>query len=270
MTAAHVVQIADKIEVKFPDGETILAKVISSEPLADVAMLKLEKVPEGAVVAELGDSDLMDVGSEVFVVGAPYGLSHTLTVGHISARHKPYTMPSALLGEFFQTDAAINKGNSGGPMFNMKGKVIGIVSHILSKSGGYEGLGFATTSNTAQELLLEKKPFWAGVEGIMLTGKLAKALNLPQSTGMLVQQIADGSPADQVGLRGGVIPITIGNKPMLLGGDILLEIMGVSFSEDGSYLKIKEALHKLPEDGGVTMKVLREGKIKELSGTIER
>lgn len=212
----------------------------------------------------------MEVGAEVFIVGAPYGMSYTLTVGHISARHEPYTIPGALLGEFFQTDAAINEGNSGGPMFNMKGEVIGIVSHILSKSGGFEGLGFATTSNTANELLLGKKPFWAGVEGTILTGILAKALNLPQSTGMLIQQVAEDSPAGRIGLRGGVVPVTIDNKSMIIGGDIVLEVMGISFAESGSYLKIREALHELPEDATVTMKILRWGEIKELSGRIER
>ncbi len=270
MTAAHVVQVADKVDVSFPNGHTVSAKVISSEPLADVALLKISEIPRGAKVAKLGNSDLMDVGAEVFVVGAPYGLSHTLTVGHLSARHEPYSLPNnVMLGEFFQTDAAINQGNSGGPMFNMKGEVIGIVSHILSKSGGFEGLGFAATSKTARELLLERKPFWGGVKMIRLTGELVKALNVPQSKAILVQQVADGSPAAQMGLQGGTVPVTIGNTPMIIGGDIILEVMGISYTEDGSYLKIAEALHNMP-DGRVTVKILRAGTVIKLSGKLER
>ena len=144
LTAAHVVQTADTVSVEFPNGEIVKAKVVSSEPPADVALLQLERVPASAVVAKLGDSDQVGVADQIFVVGAPYGISHTLTVGHISARRTPRGEQSELgLAEFFQTDAAVNQGNFGGPMFNMNGEVIGIVSHILSQSGGFEGLGFA-------------------------------------------------------------------------------------------------------------------------------
>ena len=270
LTAAHVIQIADKVTVEFPGGATLPAEVISSEPLADVALLKLKDIPEAAVVAELGNSDAMEVGSKVFIVGAPYGLSHTLTVGHLSARHAPYSLPGALLGELFQTDAAINQGNSGGPMFNMDGEVIGIVSHILTKSGGFEGLGFAATSKTARELMLERKPFWGGAHMIMLSGDLARALNVPQKRATLVQQVADGSPADRIGLMGGTIPVTIGNKSLLLGGDIILEAMGISFAEDGSYLKMRAAVDKLPDNGKLTVKVLRGGTVIELWKKLKR
>ena len=144
LTAAHVVQTADTVSVEFPNGEIVKAKVVSSEPPADIALLQLERVPASAVVAKLGDSDQVGVADQIFVVGAPYGISHTLTVGHISARRTPGGEQSELgLAEFFQTDAAVNQGNFGGPMFNMNGEVIGIVSHILSQSGGFEGLGFA-------------------------------------------------------------------------------------------------------------------------------
>ncbi len=144
LTAAHVVQTADTVSVEFPNGEIVKARVVSSEPPADVALLQLERVPASAVVAKLGDSDQVGVADQIFVVGAPYGISHTLTVGHISARRTPGGEQSELgLAEFFQTDAAVNQGNFGGLMFNMNGEVIGIVSHILSQSGGFEGLGFA-------------------------------------------------------------------------------------------------------------------------------
>lgn len=269
LTAAHVVHVADEIRVRFSNGDTVPAQVVTSEPSADVALLKIKKVPSEAVVARLGDSDAMEVGSEVFVVGAPYGLSHTLSVGHLSARHKPYSLPIALLAELFQTDAAINQGNSGGPMFNLEGEVIGIVSHILSKSGGFEGLGFAATSKTAKTLLLERKPFWSGTSLLVIVGDIAKALNVPQSRATLVQQVAEGSPAERIGLKGGTIPTTIGDEKLLLGGDIILEVLGISIEENGSFLKIREAIDKMADGSKLTIKVLRAGKVLELTSTIE-
>jgi len=150
LTAAHVVQTVDEITVEFLDGHVSPARVIGSEPEADLALLELETPPFGMQVAGLGDSDAVEVGDQAFIVGAPYGIGHTLTVGHISARHKPNTVYSGMsLAEFLQTDAAINHGNSGGPMFSLRGEIVGIVSHIISKSGGFEGLGFVVTSNSS-------------------------------------------------------------------------------------------------------------------------
>src|ERR1044072_5366106 len=123
-------------------------------------MLQMDSVPPGIMPAKLGDSDKMQVGDEIFVIGAPYGLSHTLTVGHVSAQHVAKEMVGGLSKlELFQTDTAINQGNSGGPMFNMNGEVVGLVSRILSRSGGFEGLGFAVTSNVVRKLLFCRKDF---------------------------------------------------------------------------------------------------------------
>jgi len=228
LTAAHVVQTADAIEVQFLTGEVVKAKVLSSEPTADVALLQLERAPKAPFVAKVGDSDAVDIGDEVFVVGAPLGVSHTLTVGYISGRRKPNATFSGMTRtEFFQTDAAINQGNSGGPLFNMKGEVIGIVSYILSHSGGSEGLGFAVTSKVARQLL-EQKSFWSGVNGYMLTGELAQVFNVPPpGVGLLVQRVANGSPADQLGLKEGTTRATIGDEDLIVGGDIILGILGI-------------------------------------------
>src|SRR5712671_1767908 len=200
MTAAHVVQAMDEIKVEFLQGETVTAKVIASEPAADLSLLQLERVPSGSKVAEMADSSTVQVGDDVIIVGAPYGLSHSLSVGHISARWPPNTVYRSMpLAEFFQTDAVINTGNSGGPMFNMKGEVIGIVSHNISKSGGSEGLGFVVTLNTAKQLLLEKRSFWSGLEGFVLSNEQADLLNLPQrASGFIVKTVAKGSPGDSI------------------------------------------------------------------------
>ncbi|HET7875158.1 MAG TPA: trypsin-like peptidase domain-containing protein [Methylomirabilota bacterium] len=266
LTASHVVQTADEITVEFLSGETLKARVLSSEPEADVALIQLERPPTRPVVARVGDSDKVEVGEPVFIVGAPYGIGHTLTVGHISARHKPNTVYSGMsLAEFLQTDAAINQGNSGGPMFNMQGEVIGVVSHIISKSGGFEGLGFVVTSNMARRLVLERRSFWSGLSGTVVAGDLALALNLPQPVGLLVQRVAAESPAAEIGLRPGRVQATIGGKTMLVGGDVILAVQGVPIEDERSYLRIQEGLSRLKPGASVSIKVLRDGRVVELS-----
>lgn len=271
MTAAHLVQAADTIKVKFKDDEVIDARVVASAPLADVAVLQLARVPQDAVVAELGDSSRASVGDQVFVVGAPYGIEHTLTVGHLSARHRPNVVIGGFeKTEIFQTDAAVNQGNSGGPMFNMAGEVIGILSHILSKSGGSEGLGFAVTSNTAKRLLLEKRAFWTGFEGTALTGPLAEIFNLPQPFGVLVEYVADHSPGSLLGLRPGTIPAQVGTQELLLGGDIILSIMGVSLAQsEETYGQIQAQLRRVGPGEPITATVLRAGEVVQLTAACE-
>ncbi len=269
MTAAHLVHTADEVTVEFLNGEVTEARVIASEPEADVALLQLDRVPAGALVAKLGDSDTVEVGDRVFIVGAPYGIGHTLSAGHISARHKPNTVYSEFsLAEFLQIDAAINQGNSGGPMFDMAGKVIGIVSHIISKSGGFEGLGFVVTSNMARRLLLERKALWTGMEGYVLSGDLARAFNLPQPVGVLVQRVAERSPATIIGLRPGTMKATIDGRTLTVGGDIILAVQGIPIQDRGSYERIQERLSRLHPGAEVTITVLREGRQLELRGPL--
>jgi serine protease Do len=201
LTAAHAVQAVDRVAVEFADSQTVTARVVSTAVYADVALLQLDSVPPGLTPARLGDSDKVEVGDEVFVVGAPYGLSPTLTVGHVSGRISPkLSLASASAQEFFQTDAAINRGSSGSPMFNRQGEVIGIVANILSRSGGFEGIGFAATAKMARLFLLERKPFWSGMEGLLVQDDIAGVLNVPQPAGFLVQRVAEGSPGSRLGI----------------------------------------------------------------------
>lgn len=224
LTAAHLVQSADRTIVEFSGGELVLAHVIGCGVSADVALLQLERTPANYVAAKLGDSDTAEVGDEVFVVGAPYGISRTLTAGHVSGRRTLNRGENSVPLEFLQTDAAINMGNSGSPVFNLKGDVIGIVSNIMSRSGGSEGLAFAATSNTARRLLLDQKTFWTGIEGMLVEGDLAKALNLPQPAGVLVQRVAEGSIAWQSGIEPGNLRATVEGQEIVLGGDIILRV----------------------------------------------
>jgi len=269
LTAAHAVQAVDKVYVEFVDGQLVTARVLSSAPFADVALLQLDSVPPGARPAKLGDSDKVEVADEVFVVGAPYGLPQTLTVGHISGRAAPKgSLANIQSGEFFQTDAAINGGNSGSPMFNRKGEVIGIVTSILSRSGGFEGIGFAATSKMAR-LLMKQKPFWSGMEGNLVQGDLAGVLNLPQPAGFLVQRVAEGSPGWSLGIRPGTIRASIAGSDLLLGGDIILSINGIEILEgEASFDRIYDSLNNLKLGERVVMRVLRAGQVVELSTEI--
>jgi serine protease Do len=260
ITAAHVVQTADEITAEFLGGEVVNARVIASEPEADVSLLQLDRVPAKALVARFGNSDRAEVGDQIFIIGAPYGIAHTLSVGYVTGRRKPNTVYSEMaLAEFFQTDAAINPGNSGGPMFNMAGEVIGIASHNITKSGGSEGLGFVVTINMARRLLLEQRSFWSGMSGVIIGGQVARALNLPQAVGLMVQQVAANSPAAQMDLRAGVIPASIEGKSFLLGGDIILAVQEQEIGTE-TYEALQARLRSLPRGSTISVVVLRDGR----------
>ena len=270
MTAAHVVHAMDEIAVEFLGGDTVKARVIASEPAADLSLLQLDTVPAGAQVAAMADSNAVRVGDQIIVVGSPYGLTHSLSVGWISARWAPNTVYRTMpLAEFFQTDAVINTGNSGGPIFNMAGEVIGIVSHNISKSGGSEGLGFVVTMNTAKQLLLEQKSFWSGLEGQLLSQELADLLNVPAKTsGYLVRTVAKNSPAEAVGLRGGTKTITVDGEQVVAGGDIILNVEGIPVGTVADLVKIRERMNSLSGGAPFKVTVLRHGQVLELTGKI--
>jgi len=270
LTAAHVVQAADQVAVEFADGKKERAHVVASYPRADVAIVQLDFPIPGLVPAKLGNSDAVQVGDDVFIIGAPYGLSHSLTVGHVSGKHLSKESTAGLSKvEVFQTDVAINQGNSGGPMFNMAGEVVGIVSQILSNSGGFQGLGFAVASNVASKLLVNKKSFWTGIDGYLLTNDLARIFNVPQAAGLLVQRAAENSPASDLKLLAGTIPTNIGGTELVVGGDIILEVAGIPIVEEWKTLdEIQTALGNLNTGEKYSLKVLRGGAVVELSAYV--
>src|SRR5215475_6713863 len=269
MTAAHVVHLADRVVVEFLGGERVDARIVASDADADVSLLQLDRVPAHALVAAMGDSDRVQIGEQVFIIGAPYGIGHTLSAGHISGRHEPDTVYHGLAkAEFLQTDAAINQGNSGGPMFNMKGEVIGIVSHIISKSGGFEGLGFVVTANMAKRMMLETRPFWSGVTWFKVSGELAEYLNLPQPFGLAVEEVAKNSPAEAIGLRASRVIARIEGRDVPLGGDIVLASMGITLESEESFHKVRERQAQLRSGDELTYRVFRAGKVIELKGRL--
>lgn len=267
MTAAHVVQTAETIVIKFHDGEEIPADVVSNYKTADVALLKLKWKSKNGKVLKLGDSDKMDIGEQIFIVGTPLGLSYSFSSGYISGRQKSKKRTSALVrAEFIQTDASINHGNSGGPMFNTKGEVVGIVSYILSQSGGFEGIGFAASSNIAKDLLFDGHSMWTGIDGEVISGDLAKILNLPQSEGFLVQKVVLLSPLGLMGVKGGSFKVQIDGRELTLGGDIILSVNGVKIATDPASLdKLAEVL-SASNTTPLELTVFRAGEVVTLKG----
>jgi S1-C subfamily serine protease len=260
--------MADRIEVEFLTGERIPARVASSEPEVDLAYLKLERLPYEHSVAVLGDSDRVEVGATVFVIGAPLGLSHTLTVGHVSGHHQQDVAGGTIEVDVLQTDAALNEGNSGGPLFDMDGEVIGIVSTILTVSGGSDGLGFAVTSNVARRFL-EEKSFWSGLESRVLSADLASVFNVPPpGGGLLVERVAAGSPAERAGLRGGRTLASIGDEELIVGGDIVLRIMGISLDQPDGLAAVRKKAAAASPGQEVEIVVLRGGRTLTLTSTV--
>ncbi|HMV46268.1 MAG TPA: trypsin-like peptidase domain-containing protein [Blastocatellia bacterium] len=270
LTAAHVVQAADKVEGEFLSGERVSARVIAAAPFADVAMLQLERVPAGTPVARLADSNRAEIGDMIFAIGAPYGAKHSLTVGWLSARRATENVFENLTAlELFQVDMALFEGNSGGPVFDLKGEVIGLVSHALVKQEGEKGPNFAITANVARRLMLEEKRVWMGVEALMIEGPLAAAFNLPHPAGLLVQSVAEGSVGARLGLHEGKLGITIEEQSMLIGGDVVVEILGQPIRPSAAVFEsLQKRLDQLRAGDTLKMKVLRAGKEVELSTRI--
>lgn len=267
LTAAHVVQSGLPITIEFTDGQRLKAQVVESNIAADLALLKVDRVPAAAAAATLGDSDVVETGDDIFIVGAPYGLSNTLTVGRISARRPDETRGGILsTSEFLQTDAVVNPGNSGSPVFNKAGEVVAIVSNVVSETGDFQGVGFAATVNTARTLLLDRDPFLNGLEGVLVTGIVAKALNVPQQAGFLVTNVARDSLAEQMGLVGGQVEAIIDNESLLIGGDVILKINSTAITIDRrNYRSIFSNIARSNAGSVVHCSVLRAGKVVELS-----
>src|SRR5262245_12589955 len=209
VTNNHVIEGADEITVNFTDGSKLkVAQIVGRDIKTDLALLRVEpKKPLAAV--NFGDSQKMRVGDWVMAIGNPFGLGGTVTVGVISATRRDIN--SGLYDEFLQTDAAINRGNSGGPLFNMDGEVIGINTAIISPTGGSIGIGFAVPSNSAMQVVAQLKEFgetrrgWLGVRIQTVTDEIAESLGLQESGGALVANVTTDGPAATAGVQVGDI-----------------------------------------------------------------
>lgn len=254
MTNNHVVGDADKVTVRLLDGREFTAKTIGTDPPTDVALIKIEadgKLP----FLKLGNSDKMEVGDWVLAFGNPFGLSHTLTAGIVSAKGRS-GIGLTDYENFIQTDAAINPGNSGGPLVNLDSEVIGMNTAIFSRSGGYMGIGFAIPINMAKnirEQLVEHGSVTRGRLGVYIqdiTQDLAESFDLKQSEGILVAQVIDGSPAEKGGLKQGDVILKLNDKSV---DNVAKFRNGIAMTRPGTEIKLT---------------VLRNGKEKMIEITI--
>jgi len=252
LTNNHVVGGADEIKVKLSDGREFKATVKGTDEKLDLAVLKIE-VKSALPVAELGDSDAIQVGEWVMAIGNPFGLSQTVTAGIVSATGR--VIGSGPYDDYIQTDASINPGNSGGPLFNAQGMVVGINTAIVQ---GGQGIGFAIPINMAKAVLpqLEEKGKvtrgWLGVAIQPVTPELAQSFGVEGEKGALVADVTKDSPADKAGLK---------------SGDIIMEFDGKQITEMNSLPRYVAAT---PVGKKVKLKLLRNGKPEEVAVTIER
>jgi S1-C subfamily serine protease len=230
LTNAHVVADSQKLEVMLLNGKTYKAKLIGGDVSRDVALIKIDPGNLKLPTITLGDSGHLQVGQMVYAIGNPFGLNSTLTTGVISSLGRTLKAQNGRLMEnIIQTDAAINPGNSGGPLLNSAGQLIGINTAIFSPSGSNAGIGFAIPVNSARRIAEDLISFghvvrpFMGIEiGMEINPHLAEALNLPVNQGLMIARVLKDSPAEKAGLHGAGKAITVGNRQIPIGGDILL------------------------------------------------
>ena len=245
VTNNHVIEGADEIDVNFADGSTLQAKLIGTDPKTDLSLLKVDPThPLKAV--KFGDSRRMRIGDWVMAIGNPFGLGGTVTVGIISARGR--NINAGPYDNFIQTDAAINKGNSGGPLFNMDGDVIGVNTAIISPTGGSIGIGFSIPSEIASNVISQLKQFgetrrgWLGVRVQPVTDDMAKTLGLDAAKGALISSVIAGGPVDDGSVKAGDVVVEFDGRPVKTARDLPLIVA------------------ESPIDTDLKMVVMRDGK----------
>jgi len=265
LTNYHVVEGAQSVEVTLGDGKDrsrYIARLIGGDPRNDVALLKIDPKGRKLTTLTLGDSTKLRVGQRLLAIGNPFGrFQSTLTTGVVSALGRTVqTGQQTFIDDAIQTDAAINQGNSGGPLLNSSGQVIGINSAIFTPSGTTAGIGFAIPINTArrivEDLLRDGKVHRAylGVRSVELWPELAEALQLPVEQGMLIEQVTPGSPAERAGLRGGNRTVRAGFQQLLVGGDVVTAIEGNPVSNQ---FELNIALNRKRPGEAITLTIHR-------------
>lgn len=245
ITNNHVVEKADEIKVTLFDKKVFKGRIVGADPKTDIAIIRIDA--SNLPVLSWGDSDKLQVGEFVLAIGSPYGLSNTVTMGIISAVGRA-NVGIADYEDFIQTDAAINPGNSGGPLVNITGQLIGINTAIFSRTGGYQGIGFAVPSNMVRlvmDQLIQKGKVtrgWIGVTIQELTPELAQQFGLKQSKGALVSDIVKDSPAARAGI---------------IRGDIIVEFNGREVKDVSS---LRNLVSQSKSGSNITLKILRSGK----------
>jgi serine protease Do len=253
LTNEHVVRGADELTVtfQFPEERKYAGKVVGADPRSDLAVIKIE--PKGSLTyAALGDSDKTRVGDWAIAVGSPFGLEQTVTVGVISAVRQSLSIEGVNYSGLIQTDAAINRGNSGGPLVNIRGEVIGVNTAIYAPTGVFAGIGFAIPANRVKDImdqLIEKGRVvrgWMGVEILSVNEVIARQFGLSKAEGVMINHVLPGGPADKAGLKRGDVIVSFAGKKTPTR-DILVDIVG-----------------RTPPKTTVRVGLIREGKTLEL------
>ncbi|MGC8782743.1 MAG: S1C family serine protease [Anaerolineae bacterium] len=276
VTNHHVIAGAQKVEVSFSDDFTVPATVVGSDPVNDLAVLKVDSVPAGVTPVPAGESARLKVGQTAIVLGNPFGrFDRTMTVGVISALNRTIETDTTVLRGVIQTDAAINRGNSGGPLLDLQGRLIGVNTAIYSPTGTSAGVGLAIPVDKVRRVvpvLIREGRYphpWLGIEelGYEITPALAKALRLPVERGLLVARLYRNSPADQAGLRTAQREVIVGNRRYLVGGDIITEVDGRAI---GTWEKLSAYLEEECEVGQtIALTVIRDGTTMTLKATLQ-
>jgi serine protease Do len=249
LTNNHVIKEADQIQVKLEDDRTYEAKVVGTDPMTDLAVLKIDA--SDLPVVPQGNSDEVRVGEWVLAIGNPFGLDHTVTFGIVSAVGRG-NMRMAEYEDFIQTDAAINPGNSGGALINLAGELVGINTAIVSRSGGNQGIGFSIPINMAHEVMSQLvengqvRRGWLGVSIQDVTPELAKALDLDASHGAVVADVSPGTPAAEAGFH---------------RGDVIIEINGEVLADAND---LRNTIAHTPPDSKVKIGIIRDGRKKTI------
>jgi putative serine protease PepD len=272
LTNNHVIENAQAIEVTLGDGQRFPAKLVGTDVRDDVALIKIDPGEHKLTALPIGDSSTLQVGQHVLAIGNPFGFQSTLTTGVVSALGRTVqTSDQSFIDGAIQTDAAINHGNSGGPLLDSHGEVIGINSAIYSTSGTTAGIGFAIPINTAKrianELITEGRvrEVYLGIQAIEFDQGFAQALGLPVDQGLLIEDVDQGGPAERAGLRGGDRVVIAGMRRVKVGGDVVTAVDGQPIA---SQLDMAVALDKDRPGDTVTLEIYRNGQKMDVPLTL--
>ena len=276
VTNFHVIDGATSIEVRFSNDDTLKATLVGSDPSTDVALLKVNASSGALTPLVLADSARIEVGDAVVAIGNPFGLERTVTAGIVSALQRNVKAPNGYsIDHVIQTDAPINHGNSGGPLLDTRGEVIGINSQIETGGAGdgNVGIGFAVPSNTVKavvnQLLTSGKVEHAylGVSAVEVTADVAKSLDLPVAKGLVIQTVSPGSGASGAGLKAGSKQVVIAGESFRIGGDVIVAAAGKDVSTIDE-LRDVIAAHKPGES--IQLKIYRGDATKTVTVTLGR